>query len=39
MTTLFDDDHLLVLEFLQTRWASEAMLKLSEKRPTCHQSP
>lgn len=39
MTTLFDDDHLLVLEFLQTRWTSEATLKPSEKRPTCHQSP
>lgn len=39
MTTLFDDDHLLVLKFLQTRWTSEAMLKPSETRPTYHQSP
>lgn len=30
MTTLFDDDNLLVLEFLQTRWTSEAMLKPRE---------
>lgn len=39
MTTLFDDDHLLVLEFLQTRWTSETVLKPRQKRPTCHQSP
>lgn len=38
MTTLFDDDHLLVLEFLQTRRTSEATLKPSKKQPTCHQS-
>ena len=39
MTTLFDDDNLLVLEFLQARWTSEAMLKPREKRPTYRQSP
>ena len=38
MTTLFDDDNLLVLEFLQARWTSEAMLKPREKRPTYRQS-
>lgn len=39
MATLLDDDHLLVLKFLQARWTSEAEMKSREQPPTCHQSP